>query len=315
MAKFSDLSNEVILAVRSHLRKPADVFHLALADRRCYRMITTLLYDTITLHREDCHSFDAQRGDRKIQAKILGILKTQRSPTARSLDICAALGYDLGHYGGEQSGRFRIFTLLRCLTHLTCLRLYVLKGINIRRDVFPVWLLPKALEPANGTLKSLVLCIEDREDDLLPIGSLQKLTALRHLCVQSTVLLSIPEPDTEQPTISEILPANLESLEIHCCADGNELPEDALSWYQRRGQFYSCTLSDFGGRELGVQAKLLRSVIVCWSLLDDCGGRLVDLLDYLDIAGTKSSHLGVDLDLVEEEEESDHYAPNIVSII
>lgn len=306
MAKLTDLSNELIVAVRSHLRKPADILRFALVDRRCYGMITPLLYQTITLHHEDYLSIDPRYSDRKLQRKLREIVTTQQGPSVRNLEISAALSYDVG-FGVKQLNLFR---LLPHLTNLTSLHLRILKP-GSTCSVFPSWLLPSALGPANGTLRSLVLSIEGREDDLLAIGSLQNLTALKRLCIQSSVLLgSSPTEyrisqalangevlDTKRATASDVLPTSLESLELHCCQDGNEFKEDALAWYADRGQFCACELSVFVGKAVNVQRRLLKSVVVCRSLFKGCGKRVRDLQDRLDVVGTETSHLGVELNM------------------
>lgn len=321
MAKFTDLSNELILAVRSYLRKPADVLRLTLIDHRCYGMITPLLYQTITLHHEDYLSIDPRYSDRKLQRKLLEIVTTQQGPSVRNLGIFAALSYDVG-FGPQQLNLFR---LLPHLTSLTSLHLSILKQVSTW-SVFPVWLLPKALGPANGTLRSLVLSIEGREDDLLAIGSLQRLTTLRHLCIQSSVLLgSSPTEyqisralakgevlDTKRATASEVLPVSLESLELHCCPDGAQFEEEALAWYADRGQLCACELSVFVGKAVSVQRRLLKSVVVCQSLFKGCGKRGRDLRDRLDVVGAKTSHLGMGLKVARETEVKD---AKVVSIV
>jgi len=304
MAKLTDLSNEIILAIRSHLRKPADILRFAFVDRRCHGLITPLLYQTIVLHHKDYLSIDPRYSDRKLQRKLQELVSTQQGPFVRNLEICAALGYHIGY----RPKQFNLFHLLSNLTNLTSLCLRMLREDSIF-NVFPVWLLPYSLGPASGNLRSLVLCIEGRADDDVPIGSLQKLTALKHLCIQSSVLLGSSPTDDEitqaladgdvlyprRTMASEVLPASLESLELHCCQDGNEFGDDALAWYVDRGQLYACELSLFVGKAVNVQRRLLKSVLVCRSLLKGCGKRVRDLREQLDVVGTKTSHLGVEL--------------------
>lgn len=306
MAKFTDLSNELILAVRSHLRKPSDILRFALSDRRCYGLITPLLYRTITLHHKDYRSIDDRYSDRKIQRKLLEIEKSRQGRFVRNLEIVAALGYDVG-FGFRQLSLFR---LLPHLTNLTSLHMSILQEVSSGK-VFPLWLLPAALGSANGTLRRLVLCIEGRDDSHLTIGSLQRFVSLKHLCIQSSVLLGASPSESQIETAlfygevldkkremaSQLLPASLESLELHCCRDGDEFTEEALTWYVDRGHFYASELSVFVGKTVSVHRRLAKSVVVCRSVFKGSGKRVRDLRDRLDVVGTKTSHFGVELKL------------------
>lgn len=321
MARFTDLSNELILAIRSHLRKPADILALALSDRRCSTMIMPLLYETVALHQEDFLSIDQRYSDLKVQAKIFQLLRTHRIRHIRTLNVCASLGYDLSF----PAKQLNVFRLLPHLKSLTSLQLCILKNIN-GMCVFPIWLLSKALRSTSGTLRGLVLCIEDREDFGLPIGDLRNLTSLRHLCIQSSVLLGRPPYETEiasakdkgeelkrRPMVSELLPASLESLEVHCCRDGNELNTESLARYMDEGTFGVCKVRLLRRRVVNVRRRLLKSVLVCMLPPRCCGSRMIrDLIDHLDVVGNKTSHLGFSLKTVDRSNSSEF---GIVSII
>lgn len=304
MARFTDLSNELILAMRFHLRKPTDILTLALIDRRCYAMILPLLYETVTLHLEDYLSIDRRYSDLKVQAKIFQLLRTQRHAQIRTLNVCASLGYDLSF----PTKQLNLFRLLPHLKSLTFLQLHILKSVNGTR-VFPVWFLSKALRSTSGTLRHLVLCIQGREDHHLPIGNLRTLTALKHLCIQSSVLLGQPPTKLEiasaadrgeelmrRAMVSELLPVSLESLELHCCRDGSGLKDDLLARYVQTGRFRLCDFRLCAGTAVKLQRRLLKSGVVC--LLPSRGllKRFQDLHDHLDVAGNKVSHLGVSLE-------------------
>lgn len=301
MARFTDLSNELILAIRFHLRKPTDILSLALIDRRCCAMISPLLYEIVTLHLEDYLSIDQRYSDLKVQAKIFQLLRTQRHAHIRTLNVCASLGYDLS----LPAKQLNLFRLLPHLKGLASLQLHILKSVN-GTSVFPVWFLSKALMSTSGTLRCLVLCIQGREDHHLPIGNLRNLTALKHLCIQSSVSLGRPTTELQiasaadrgeelmrRAMVSELLPASLESLELHCCRDGSELKDGLLAQYVHGGRFQLCEFRHFSRRV--VRRRLLRSVVVCWLPPRGYVQKVRDLQDHLDVAGNKTSHLGTGL--------------------
>ena len=53
MAKFTNLPNELIVAIASHIQKPIDILHLCIAERRSHAIIQPLLYDNTILHHLD----------------------------------------------------------------------------------------------------------------------------------------------------------------------------------------------------------------------------------------------------------------------
>lgn len=49
MGKLSDIPNEIIIAISSHLRKPSDILHLVLSNHRMHSLIIALLYEHIAI--------------------------------------------------------------------------------------------------------------------------------------------------------------------------------------------------------------------------------------------------------------------------
>ena len=313
MAVLTDLPNELVLNVRSHLQQPADIRALTLANRRFYRMVIPLLYERIALDLEDCTlpDFEEKRHDHYayptieevVHPTLTGLTQTlvsQEWIPMQSLQPGAAikdLSIRLDPIYGEAYPS--LFSLLPHLTGLVHLRMMILKpqrGFNVFRASNIV----KGLEAARETLQSLVLCVEEDYGNPGRIGSLTRFTAMKHLCIQAHVLLGCRQtPQTSRfskfdrfsPKVSKLLPESLETLQLHCGINGRDFGDDGMEQMSRMGLAVCCPLEGIRGVHPAVRARVLKSVVVCRRQKSkNLRVRIGDLKMVLDVVGTFTSH-------------------------
>jgi len=306
MAKLTDLSNELILAIRSYLEKPADILALTLANRRFYSLVLPLLYEEIHLDLADNTptSQDANKPD--LKAEHLALVLLARTLTDPQLPCpgpsIASLSVKIrGNFCEVYAGLLALLPHLARLLHLCLFVAYDCRSFS----VFPAWRVMASLSSAKKTLTSLAISVEKDHGDAGCIGELTDFIALRHVCIQAHVLLGGPRHQTfflgpgrfndEYSRVSELLPASLETLQIHCCMDGREFGQTELVELARKGLVVSCPLEAIGGEHQAIRQRVLKSVVV--------GGRvktaytevvIEDLKLLLDVVGASVDSLAVD---------------------
>lgn len=206
MAKFTDLPNELILDIASHLDKSSDRLRLLLLNHRTNALKLPLLYKNIILHQSD----------------ILPSKHALECPLSR---LASTLAKD------NSLGR-TIYSIRLPITTAECTSDHVLgpllpylsslKSLEILTTGFhgvayqPSRLAP-ALQSVNGTLESLTLCMGNSIQHLMgcSIGSLHDFPALKKLSIQSQILLGMEEYGGGNPTpMDQILPMGLERFTL-----------------------------------------------------------------------------------------------------
>lgn len=126
MAKFVDLINELISAIASCLRKPADLLHLCIAERRSYGMISRLLYENIVLHHLDYPTHEQQSLVSNLHS-LCRLLREQqqigKSKNGQSFDFgrdCRSLAINMHNSVGiSTTNVLDIFSFLPFLRYLS----------------------------------------------------------------------------------------------------------------------------------------------------------------------------------------------------
>ena len=239
MASFTLLPLEILLNIRSHLVKPSDILILTTLNRKTYTYVDLLLYSKITIH----HSHSPYKGPPNWKGnhwiedalwKLEKALKHKPSfiSSIKTLDIHLHTSFTTFLTAGND-----IFTLLPHLYHLKHFRL-ITEGLNdqalspARDKISPARLAMGLKRSTYKTLETLELALgRDRSHtDGTALGDLKSFVALKKLSVHSYVLLGgydvkrcdyNPNTNTE-PMLSEILPANLLHLRIHCGGADND---------------------------------------------------------------------------------------------
>lgn len=209
MAKLSNIPNELLVAISTHLRKPSDVLHLVLANRHTHGLIVPLLYENITIDHEvvDVTQFSAL-GFARLATSLRNNHVGQFTRTVE-IDLTFA----------SPSGIFQLSNLLQ---HLTALKRFKFNSSRRNCGSTPILLSPfglvASLNLMSKTLTSLSICanwVHIVKEPL--IGSLRHFTALRHLCINSLLIF---EEGTlaraRTPYFDKILAPSLEDLELHC---------------------------------------------------------------------------------------------------
>lgn len=90
MAKFEDLSNEIVIALGSHLDKPSNSRSLANVNQRMKGLMIPLLFENIVLDRKHYNRFlrdNIVRGNIYDLLHTLGFCKPKLGSTIRTLDV------------------------------------------------------------------------------------------------------------------------------------------------------------------------------------------------------------------------------------
>ena len=260
MAKFTDLSNEIVIAIASFIRKPADILHLCIAERRSHEIIIPLLYENIVLHDLDYptherHTYERHTHKRHtprwstLNSKIhlLGQLFEQQQRNGKRGDRrllgfggeCRSLYINMHHYRDYKNGCptdsvIELFSLLPFLKNLS-----LFSKIQQHHDhdhggfyVYEVDRLSRALYPLRDTFETLTLVLNSKKlpwaSDGVCIDGIRNLhcfKAMKNLCIQSPYLIGWrnewPHPAESAKSLGQLLPPNLKDLTIHCCAIEN----------------------------------------------------------------------------------------------
>lgn len=226
MVSLLELPNELFVAIGSHLRKPSDLFHFILVNRRAHCELTHLLYQNINLDYRDtdalsstCHSDSFQYPFTPINLLSNRLkIKPQLGSDTRTLDIVL-----LEHTSYQQYG----LILLPYLPRLQHLSLSIRKVDNLlmTRTLSPSTL-ADSLNFVSGTLKTLRLHADHTpaECDGTRIGSLRHYTLLESLTIQTHILLG--EDMNSLSHLNAILPPALQGLRVGFVVNGVEGVEE-----------------------------------------------------------------------------------------
>ena len=218
--------------------KPSDILTLTTLNRKTSTYLKFFLYSTITIHQARS-PYDGPRDENgnlklsdvhSVKIRVLKLQITlQQEPclgsNIKALDIHLHIGATCMTAGDE------IYTLLPYLHHLKHFRLIV-EILNhqtpppVRGKISPARLASALKDSTCKTLETLelVLSRDSFHTDKTALGDLKSFVALKELTVQSYVLLggysvkrsSQNYGSQRRPMLSEILPARLEHLRIHC---------------------------------------------------------------------------------------------------
>lgn len=214
MVSLLELPNELIIAIGSHLRKPSDLLHFILVNRRAHRELTHLLYQTINLDYRDTDALSSTCHGDSFRYPFIPInllsnrlkIKPQLGSNTRTLDIVL-----VEHTSRQQYG----LTLLPYLPRLQHLSLSIRKvdDLPMTRTLSPSTL-ADSLNSVSGTLETLRLHADHNpaECDGSRIGSLRHYTLLERLTIQSHILLG--EDMNSLSHLNAILPPALQGLRV-----------------------------------------------------------------------------------------------------
>ena len=317
MAKFTDLSNELVFAIASFIRKPTHILQLCLAERRSYGLVQPLLYENVVFNHLDYPNHKSGNGLRSMSSKVhlfrQCIKQRLKENSRRNIDgpafgrECNSLAINiderLTYANYDVIGVCGLVPFLKSFTLVSNPRFHDLR-IDVR---FRIDALGWALHPLRHTLETLNLFFRNQDYYWAAEGlrNLHDLTALKKLCIQSQVLLGEQSAlrNNRDPTLllSQILPPNLEDLMIHCCehdyvrTEGKEYLAHHVD-ASLDGQSFSTRT--FGPDEtlMGTDRRVIESVVVCLfdaHISDLPVHRSLRLKKFFDIVGRKVGLPGV----------------------
>lgn len=201
MARFADLSNELIIAIGSHICKPAHSLDLVVLNRQTHSLIIPLLYEHIVLHPIDYAGQEICGEDWKSERGIVTRLanKLRTNPDFRSAIRTFELGLTAAFR--PSSELYRLFFLM------TSLKQFRLVGGTF---LGPTGVVLPPLAYRSATLESLDLSSVHRGHGYPGYGidyGLDDFIALKHLCIQNRCC---------KGTMRGLLPKCLQQLEVHC---------------------------------------------------------------------------------------------------
>ena len=339
MASFTLLPLELLPNIRDHLVKPSDILTLTTLNRKTSTYLKYFLYSTIIIHqaRSPYEGPRDKNGNLKfsdvhpVKERVLKLQTTlHQEPCLESniktLDIHLHTGATCMTAGNE------IYTLLTCLHHLKHFRLIVEildhpTAPPAKEKLSPARLAIVLKYSTCQTLETLELALgrDSSHTDETALGDLKSFVALKELSVQSYVLLGgygVERTDHNyssepKPMLSDILPANLLHLRIHCggakdpdanclnnvnCANNVKCPH-CDRWDREESVAHLTAPVDWGTKDLGTLEKgitpaelehgkrfrMLKNVRKCYCLLygdeDTTIRELVRLADRLNVAG------------------------------
>lgn len=217
MVSLLELPNELFIAIGSHLRKPSDILHLILVNRRAHRELAHLLYQKVNLDYRDAGALSFPcHGDSPSQFPFPFVsidllsnrlkIKPELGLNTRTLDIVLAKHSLYQNYG---------LILLPYLPRLQHLSLSIRKVDDL---YFTPTLSPSTLADSlnyvSGTLKTLRLHADHYPDecDGSRIGSLRHYSLLESLTIQNHILLG--EDMNSLSHLNAILPPALQGLRV-----------------------------------------------------------------------------------------------------
>ena len=319
MAKFTDLSNEIVFAIASLIRKPADILHLCIAERRSYELIQPSLYENVVFNHLDYPNHKPGHGLRSMGSKIhlfCRCIKQQwKENSRRNRDgpdfgrECRSLAINI-----DERLTYANYDVIGVCAFVPSLKSFSLisnpRFDDPKTDVrFKIDALGRALQPLRHTLESLTLFIRNQDYCWAAegLGSLNNFLAMKKLCIQSQVLLC-REIGLPTPLLSQILPPRLEDLTIHCCEHDSGRPDDSGDVAHHveaslEGESFSTRTFEPDECLAGIDRRVIESVVVCMLDVPSYGTsvyRSLGLKKSFDIVGRKVGLPGVKEDRVLE---------------
>ena len=248
MPKFLDLATELILAISSYIPRSNDKFHLLLVNRELYHTIIPQLYKHIHLGQTGTPSntdgFTRKCGDScwdTVRLRRLTSVLENNHDTNKLIVESLSLELDSDTFS-ESFGRS---TITWYLPGLKSLCLNSKRSARQEWEQKPYYLSPTAIQyslrDVHKTLESLII---DLDQDLLlrdltGVGVFSYFKALKHLSIQSHILLpeftdhlgNIHSDDNvigdDETILVTLFPTTLQRLQISCWTD-------RISSYERR---------------------------------------------------------------------------------
>ena len=247
MVELTDLSNELLLEIGTHITKPIHVLSFVLINRQNRRLLIPLLYESITVHHTDNTStqqIHSRNSEKDLPDRLWLLTNNLRTKNInlghaiKSLEIHIKLDDDL--ISCSPAGEVcRIFVNLHSLK---ALKLTMTAPIleqhqtSLPQDRVPPAQIAGALRGSViDTIESLVLVLGQHlpHTDDSAFGSLADFTELKRLCIQSYVLLGNTRSGTgldggmqTQSMLSSLLPPSLQHLRVHSCSQ--DIHEQAM---------------------------------------------------------------------------------------
>lgn len=220
MVSLLELPNELFIAIGSHLRKPSDLFHFILVNRRAHRELAHLLYQNINLDYRDAGALSSTCYGDTFGYPFIPIdllsnrlkIKPQLGLNTRTLDIVLVKHSSYLQYG---------LILLPYLPRLQHLSLSIRKVDDLLlTPILSPSKLADSLNYVSGTLKTLRLHADHNpvECDGSRIGSLRHYTLLESLTIQNHILLG--EDMNSLSHLNAILPPALQGLRVGFVVNG-----------------------------------------------------------------------------------------------
>lgn len=278
MAKFTDVSNELVIAIASHIRKPADILNLCIAERRSHDIILPLLYEKITLHHPDYSTPQSLKSSISTLCQLFKQQKqNNKTGNGQSVDFGAECRYlSINILNNMRRPSPNVHQLLGFLPFLRNLSLIISRRpIGYSPDFgFGMGNLGRALHPMRHTLETLTLFIGSYEGawSRSGIGSLHLFTAMKQLHIQSHILIGYDYAHTtvwnsnveSGSLLSRTLPPNLEKIAIHCCEIEWMFREGEIAHHLEGASFENAARCFGSGKwEAGKEFRVIRCVAVC----------------------------------------------------
>ena len=306
MAKFTDLSNELVFAIACFIRKPADILHLCIAERRSYELIQPLLYENVVFNHFDYPIHTPVHGLRSMSSKIslfCRCIKEQLKENSRRNRDGPAFGRECRSLAINVNARltYANYDVIGVCAFVPFLKSFSLisnpRFDDPKKDVrFNMDALGRALQPLRHTLESLTLFIRNQDYCWAAegLGTLQNFTAMKKLRIQSQVLFCW---ESGLPTLllSQILPPSLEDLTIHCCEYdfGSTDEREGLAHHVEASldrKSFSTRIFEPDECLAETNRRVIESVVVCQLGVPSCGTnvyRSLGLKKSFDIVGRK----------------------------
>ena len=224
MAEFVDVSDELIILVLAHIRKPSHVLQLALANKRIHGIAIQHLYANVTFNHEDYHAVAHRRSVYNFTLphphlhRLANMIRSNALPAGQivtGLNITVAEDEE---YNLLQTSLALLLPQLSALKHLTLKAVFADRSLFLHEQ-FSLTPLASALSEMSQTLESLSLGIcSGASSDGWTIGSLRHFPKLKHLSIQATFLLGEYALDSTQgckvPDLHDVLPLGLNTLRL-----------------------------------------------------------------------------------------------------
>ena len=276
MAEFLDVSDELIVLILAHIRKPSHILQLALANKRIHGIAIQHLYANVIFDHDDYRAATHESpGDNLTppHAQMQLLAKMIRSNALPSGQIVTSLNITVAE---NNKSKLLQTSLALLLPQLSSLKQLTLKSVFADRSLgnrerFSLAPPASALSKTSRIAAYLRLgsAIRARRDGWT-IGSLRHLPMLKHLTIQEYFLLSGSALASSQgckvPVLHDILPLGLETLRLK------------WNWTDRVQNFgkYDDILEDFLMDSLRYRRPMKELVM-------DLDSRIKDQLDELDV--------------------------------